>query len=170
MKFFFFTQISSCPSLCWVFPDDAQDTLEPFHLLYSLYSKLHTQQPKNGDPNISVSIAEIQFEESEKFDLLVSSQAYSHSEMVDIRYAYVHDPCLQLPLRYERSHYYISEQLNPLCVAEYPLAIHENDTSSPRQGALSYNLHYGLSYDIQPYCKSKTFIETESSCNEIAGF
>jgi hypothetical protein len=170
MKFFSFTQISSFPSLYWVVPDDAQDILEPFHQLYSLYSMPHIQQPRNGAPSISVSIVEIQFEDSVKSVLLVSSLTHSHSEKEDTQYAYVHDLCLLHPSRFERSHCYIFERSNPLCAAGYPLVKYEIDTSSPTQGGLSYNLHCGLSFDIQPYSKSKTFIETESSCSEIAGF
>ena len=167
---FFFTQISSSPSLNWAFPDDAQDIPVPFHLLSLQYSMPHNQLPKNDGPNIFVSTGEIQFEEPVKFDLLVSSLACLCSLMEGTQYAYVHDPYLQHPSESERSHYYIFEQLNPECAAEYLLVKYENDTSLPIQGELSYNLHYGSSFDIQPYCKSKTFIETESSCNEIAGF
>lgn len=54
VKFFLnITPISSYLSLNLVYPFDALNTLEPSHLLFFQYSKLHNQQPRNVDPNTS---------------------------------------------------------------------------------------------------------------------
>ena len=73
MKFFLnITLISSCLLLNWAYPCDALDILEPSHLLSCQYSKLHNQQPKNGDPNIAYSVWEIPVAEAEMNVLSVS--------------------------------------------------------------------------------------------------
>lgn len=170
MKFFYFTQISSSPFQYWASPGDAQDIPEPFRLLFDQCSMLHSRQPRNDDPNISVSRLEIHFGGSAKFYLLAFSPNCSHSWMEDIQHERVHDPCSQHPSISEHSHYCRFELSDPGFFAEYHPEEHGNDTSSPKQGELTFYLHYGSSFDIRPYCKTMKFIETESSCNEIAGF
>jgi len=170
MKFFYFTQISSSPFQYWVSPDDVRDIPEPFHLLFDLCSMRHSQQPRNDVPNISASGLEIHFEESVKFDLLASSPKCSHSRMEGIQHGHEHDLYSQLPLRFERSHYYISELSNHGFVAEYRLEEHDNDTSLPKQDEQTFYLHYGLSFDNRPYCKSMKFIETKVAAMKLQGF
>jgi hypothetical protein len=170
MKFFYFTQISNSPFQNWAFPDDVQDTLEPFLQLSAQYSMLHIQLPRNDAPNISVSVEEIRFEEYAKFDLLTSSPSYSRLVMEDIQREHEHDPCSQLPLRFEHSHYCISELSNHGFVAGYRLVKHDNDTSSPIPDERTSCLHYGLSFDNQPYCKSMNFIETKVAAMKLQGF
>lgn len=150
MKFFPFTQISSSQFPCWACPDDVQDILEPFHPLSGLYSMLHNQQPRNGDPNISASVEEIQPEEFVMFDLLTSSLSYSHLEKVGIQRVHEHDPCSQHPSRFERSHCYKSELSNHVFFAEYLLEEHDNDIWSPIQDEQTSYLHYGSFFGNQP--------------------
>lgn len=169
-KFFYFTQKSSCPFHYWVCRDDARDILEPSYLKHFQYSMLHNLLPRNGVPNIASSIEEIQSGECEKFDLSISLPKNSHSKRLGIQYEDGHDPYLQRPLISEHSHYYKFEQSNLLCDSEYRLVERDNDTSLPIQDELTVDLYYGLLCDNQPYGKSMNFIETESSCNEIAGF
>ena len=170
MKFFYFTQKSSYLFHYWVCRDDAQDILEPSYLKYSLYSMPHNLQPRNGVPNIAFSIEGIQSGECEKYDLSISLPKHLHSMREGIQCEDGHDPCLQHPLISEHSRYYKFERSNLLFDSGYHLGERDNDTLSPIQDEQTFDLHYGLLYDSQPFCKSMNFIETESSCNEIAGF
>ena len=150
MKFFFFTQISNSPSLCWAAHDDAQDTLEPFRRLSDLYSRLHTLLPRNVDPNISSSALEIQPEESGMYGPLVFSLRRLHSTMADIRRGCEHDLCSQPLSGFEYSHCYKSELSNPESVVEHHPAEQDNDTLLPKPGELISYLHYGSFVDNQP--------------------
>jgi len=158
MKFFPVTQISSPPFQYWAFPDDAQDIPEPSHQLSALCSMHHNQQPRNDAPSISVSDEEIRFEACVKSYLLTSLQNCLCSTMVDIQRGHGHGPCSQSPSKFERFHYCKSELLNHGLFAEYHPEEHDNDISLPKQGVLTFYLHYGLSYDNQPLCKSMKFI------------
>ena len=54
MKFFYRLPIilkSNYPMCYWAYPYDVLSILEPFHLSNFLYSTLHNQRPKNGDPS-----------------------------------------------------------------------------------------------------------------------
>ncbi len=170
MKFFSFTRISSSPFQYWAYPDDVRDILEPFHLLFDLYSMRHNQQPRNDAPNISVSGLETHSGESVKFDLSASSPNCSLSRMEDIQHARVHDPCSQHLSRSEHSHYCRLELSGPGFFAEYHPVEHGYDTSSPKQGELTFYLHYGSSFDIRPYCKTMKFIETKVAAMKLQGF
>jgi hypothetical protein len=170
MKFFSATQISNSPFPYWVFPDDAQDILEPFHQLSDLYSRHHNLLPKNGDPNISVSVEEIQSEEVVKSDILTFSPNYSHSLMEDIQREYERGLYLQPPSKFEHSHCYKSELSNLGFGVGYHLEEHDNGTLSPKQGEQTFYLHYGLSFGNQPYCKTMKFIETKVAAMKLQGF
>ena len=61
MKFFYFTQISSSPSLYLASLDDVPDIPELSHQLFAQYSKHNIQQPRSDAPNISSSDSEIHF-------------------------------------------------------------------------------------------------------------
>ena len=166
----FFTQISNSPFQYWDSLDDVQDIPEPSHLLSDLYSMLHSQLPRNGVPNISASVEEIRFEEYAKYDLLTFSQDYSHSMMVDTRRAHEHDLYSQLPLIFGHFHYCKSELSNHEFVFEYHLAERESDILLPKLNELTFYLHYGLSFDIPPYCKTMKFIETKVAAMKLQGF
>jgi len=170
MNFFSLTQISSSLFLYWASLYDAQDILEPFHLLFALYSKLHIQLPRNDAPNISVSAWEILFAIDGTFDLLASLPTCSHSVMADILRAHVYDPYSRLPSIFERSHCYISELSNLGPFVEYPLVALDIDISSPIQGVLTFYLRYGYLFDFQPYRKSMKFIETKVAAMKLQGF
>ena len=170
MKFFSATQISNSHSPYWVYLDDVQDILAPFHQLFDLYSMHHIQQPKSDAPNISVSDEETPFEEFGKFDLLAFSPRYSHLTTVGTQHECEHDPYLQHPLRFEHSHYYISELSNLEFVVVNLLVKRDNDTWSPIQDEQTFYLHYGSFFDILPYCKTKKFIETKVAAMDLQGF
>ncbi len=170
MKFFYFTQISSSPFQYWASHGDVRDIPEPFRPLFDLCSMLHSRQPKNDDPNISASALETHFGESVKFDLLASSPNCSHSKMENIQHAREHDPYSQHLSISEHSHYCRFELSNLEFFAEYHPEGHDNDTSSPKQGELTFYLHYGSSFDIRPYCKTMKFIETKVAAMKLQGF
>ena len=170
MKFFYFTQISNSPFQYWAYPDGVQDTLEPSHQLFALCSKLHSQQPRNAVPSISVSIEEIQPVQVVRYDLLVSSPNYLHSATEDIRHGYEHGLCSQRPLEFEHSHYCKSELSNHEFGVEYRLVKHENDTLSPKPDERIVYLHYGCFCDNLPYCKTMKFIETKVAAMKLQGF
>ena len=170
MKFFNTTLESSSLSLNWVYRDDAQDTLEPFHPKYCLYSMLHIQLPKNDDPNTASSTEEIQFVKFGMYDPSIFSPNYLYSSMLDIQHVDEHDLYLQPPLISEHSHYHKSVQLNHVCVFEHHLAAHDNDTWSPKLDELSYDLYYDSPSDIQPWGKARNFIETKVAAMKLQGF
>ncbi len=170
MKFFYFTQISSSPFQYWVYPGDVRDIPEPFRPLFDRYSLLHSRQPRNDDPNISVSGLETHFGESVKFDLLTSSPDCSHSRMEDIQHAREHDPCSQLLLESKHSHYCRFALSDLEFFAEYLPEEHGNDTSLPKQGKQIFYLHYGSSFYIRLYCKTMKFIETKVAAMKLQGF
>ena len=170
MKFFFIIQKSSSQFQYSAYLDDVQDIPEPSSPRYYQYSMHHTLQPKNDDPNTVSSIGEILFVGCVKYVPLTSSLKYLHLSRLDIQYEYGYGLCLQHPLGFEYSHYCISERSNPSCDFEYLLVKHGNGISLPILGAQTTDLNYGSFFDNQPYHKSMKFIETKSSCNEIAGF
>ena len=170
MKFFNSTQISSYPFQYWVYPGDVRDIPEPFRPLFDLYSMLYSRQPRNDDPNISVSDLETHFGEPVKFDLLTSSPDCSHSKTEDIQHVREHDPYLQHLLVFEHSHYCRFALSDLEFFVEYLPEEHGNDTSLPKQGEPTFYLHYSLSFDIQPYCKTMKFIETKVTAMKLQGF
>ncbi len=166
----FFTQISNYLFQYSAFPDDVQDILAPFHQLYYLYSKLHNQLPKSDVPNIYASVAEIQFEVDEMYVPSIFLQENLYSTRQDIQHAYEHDLCSQLPLRFQRSHYYKFELSDHESFAEYRLAKLDSGISSPKQDELTFCLHYDLSFDTRSYCKTMKFIETKVAAMKLQGF
>ena len=154
----------------WAYLDDVQDIPVPFCQICFLYSTHHNQLPKNGDPNTAFSIGGTQSEESEMSSPSISLLKYLYSMTVDIQCEYVHDPCLQLLSISQHSHYYIFELSNHVSFVEHLPLKHDNDILSPILYEPLTDLHYGWSVYNLPYCKSINFIETESTCNEIAGF
>ncbi len=132
MKFFLnITLISSCLLPNWAYPCGALGILEPSHLLSCQYSKLHTPQPKNGDPNIAYLAWEIPVAEAEKSVLSVSLSKYLYLMKVDTQRAYGHDPYLQHLSEYGHFQNYISVSTNHDSGAGYLLEEHHNDTLSP---------------------------------------
>jgi hypothetical protein len=105
-----------------------------------------------------------------KFDLLTSLPSYSHLVMEDIQCEHEHDPCSQLPLRFEHSHYCKSGLSNHGFAAGYRHVKHDNDTLSPIRDEQTSYLHYGLSFDNRPYCKTMKFIETKVAAMKLQGF
>jgi hypothetical protein len=152
------------------YPCDVQDTPEPSHLLCSLYSIHHNQLPKNDDPSISYSIQEIPVEAVLKIDLLVSLQEYSNLMMVDIPHAYEYDPCLQPLLIFEHSLYRIFELVNLYSVSVNLPSKYDTDTLLPKQYDMLNYLWSENFFDIQPFSKFKTFIETKVTAIKLQGF
>src|SRR5574344_296669 len=170
MKFLFVTQESSSLFQHWDFPYGVQDILVPSHQILYLYSMLHNRLPRNGDPNIVFSIEEILFAGFAMSDLSISSPTHLYSLRVYTLHECEHDPYLLRPLVSEHFHYHISELLDlSYAFVDHP-AKQDNGTSLPKQGELSYDLHCGSFFDIQPYCKSKTFIETKVDAMKLQGF
>jgi len=171
MKFFLsITLISSCLFLNSAYLYDAQDILEPSHLLFYQYSKLHNQQPKNVDPNIVCSTLEILVAKYEMNDLSISLPKYLCSTKGHTQRAYEYDPYLQLLSEYERFLNYISVSTNLDNAAEYLLAKHCIDILSPR---LNDNLNYLLNVNScgsLTFNKTKTFIETKVTAIKLQGF
>ena len=170
MKFFLILLISSFLVGNSVDLYGARDIPEPSYLLYCPYSKLHSQLPKNDDPNISYLILEIPAEEVLKSDLLAFSQEYLYSTMGGIQYACEYDPCLILLSKCGHSHYHISESKYLDTYVSSRLSKHDNDISLPKLYDMLDYLLYVNSFDILPYCKSKTFIETKVAAMKLQGF
>ena len=161
MKFFNIIPLSSFRLEYSAFLCDAPSTLGPFHQLYYHYSMLRTQLPRNASPNIFSPILGILSVALWMFSLLIASLSYLYSVMVDILYACAHDPYSPPPLVSSHSRYYISESANHDIVSEHPLLIHDNDTWSPILYERLANLQYVNPFEILPYRKFITFIETE---------
>ena len=171
MKFFLnITLISSCLLLNWAYPCDALDILEPSHLLSCQYSKLHNQQPKNGDPNIAYSVWEIPVAEAEMSVLSVSLRRRFRLMQENTQHAYGHDPYLQHLSEYEYFQNYISVSTNHDSDAGYLLEEHHNDTLSPILNGSSNCLSNEFSFGSLSFNKAKTFIETKVTAIKLQGF
>lgn len=109
MKFFKVIQISSFLVLNWACLFGVQGIPVPFHKLYSLYSKLHNQLPRNVSPNIFSLDQETPVEEFVMSDLLISSQVNLCLMMENIQHACEYDLCSPLLSIYVRPHYRIFE-------------------------------------------------------------
>ncbi len=171
MKFFLnITLISSCLFPNWAYPCDAQDILEPSHLLSDLYSIHHNQQPKNDDPNTVCLTSGIPVVKDEMNDLLISLPKRLHSIMVGTQSAYEYDLYLQLPLIYGHPQNYISVSTNLDSDFEYHLVKRHNDILLPK---LDDNLNYLSNVNScgsLTYNKTKTFIETKVTAMKLQGF
>ena len=170
MKFFSLILISSFLSPNWACLYGVPDTPEPFHLLYSQYSKLHNLLPRNNDPNISCQVQETLAEEAGTSDLLVSLQEHLYLWTVDILYAYEYDPYLLLPLVFVHFPNHRFELTNLDTFAVNLLLEHDNDILSPKPGDNLNYLSCGNSFDTFPYDKANTFIETKVSAMKLQGF
>lgn len=174
MKFFaiifIITALSNSLSQNWGYPCDVQDTPEPSHQLYYLYSKLQSQQPKSAFPNISSPIQEIPVEEDGMNGLSISSQGYSGLMTVGIQRACEYGRCSQPLSIFEHSHYRIFESEYHGTFPEYHPLIQDNGILSPTQcDNLNYLLNVNCSC-IEPFSKFKIFIETEVSAMKLQGF
>lgn len=171
MKFFLnITLISSCLFLNLAYPCDAQDTLEPSHLLYCQYSMLHNQQPKSGDPNIVCSTWGIPFVEAEMSDPSVSLIKYLCLMMGDTQRACAHGLYLQHLSKYGHFQNYIFVSANLDNDAGHHLEVLHIDILSP---ILNDNLNC-LS-NVNSFCsmtfnKAKTFIDTKVTAIKLQGF
>lgn len=150
---FFTAPISSYPFEYSVYPDDVQDTPEPPHLLYFLYSIPHSQLPKNVDPNTVSPEREILAEAVGTSYPSTSLPDHSYLWRADTLYGHEHDPYLQLPLVSVHSQYYRFEQPNPYTVPEHRPLIHDNDTSLPILYEHLNDLQNVYYDDIHPCCK-----------------
>ena len=166
----FFTLISSCLFLSWVYLYDVRDTPEPSHQLFDLYSRHHSQLPRSVAPNISSLTLGILVEAVSRFSPLISSPGYSHLMMEDILYAYERG-LYSLPLLIsEHSRYHRFELTNlDIAASNLPLE-HDIDILSPKPNGNLNCLLYGNSYGNYPYNKSKIFIETKVSAMKLQGF
>ena len=170
MKFLFLTPESNSLFLHWDDPYDARDTLEPFHQLSFLYSKLHNQQPKNDDPNTVCASQEILVEVDETFAPSISSQTHLCSKKGDTQHGYEHDLCSQRLLVSGHFHYHIFERPNPFCAFVDHLLTQDSGIWSPIPNGQTNDLRYGSSFDIQPYSKATNFIETKVTAMKLQGF
>ena len=161
MKFFNIIPLSNFRLAYSACPYDVPSTLVPFHRLYSRYSMPRTLLPRNASPNIFFPIPEILSAALWMFSLLTFSLSHLYLTKVDIRYACVHGPYSLPLLEFSHSHYYRFAQVNHGIVLEYPLLAHDNDIWSPKQCEHLTNLQYVSSFEIRPYRKVKTFIETK---------
>src|ERR1035438_6522157 len=161
MKFFDIIPLSNFRLEYSAYPYDVPSTLVPFHRLYYQYSMLRTLLPRNASPNIFFPILGILSVALWTSSLLIASLSYLYLAMVDIRYACAHGLYLQLPLESSHSHYYRFVPVNHDIVSEHLLLTHDNDIWSPTQCEHLTNLLYENSFEIHPYCKVRTFIETE---------
>lgn len=162
MKFFIIiTLISNSLSTHLVYHDDAQGTLEPFHLLYYQYSIHHNLLPKSVVPSISSSTLETPFEDDVTSGLLASLPEYLYSRTADIQHAYVHGLCSLLPSISEHFQNCIFGLSSRDIFAEYLLSIHDSDTWLPKLCGHSSDLPCANFFCNQPYGKSMNFIETK---------
>lgn len=171
MKFFLnITLISSYLFLNWAYPCDAQDILEPSHLLFYQYSMHHNQQPKNDDPNIVCSALEIPVAKDEMSDPSTSLPEYLHSTREDTQRAYEYGLCSQHLSKYLHFQNYISESANhDIGVGGH----HEergNDILSPIQYDNSDCLSNENFFGGLTFNKIKTFIETKVTAMKLQGF
>ncbi len=123
----------------WTYPDDAQDTPLPSHLLYFLYSKLHSQLPINVNPNTSYPKPGTLVAKGVIYIPLSSSPKNLYLTKEDIQHECEHDPRLQLPLKYGHSQHYISVSLSLGNELEHRLLENDSDTSLPRLYELSFD-------------------------------
>ena len=161
MKFFDIIPLSSFRSECSAYPYDVLDTLLPFHRLYSLYSMLRNQLPRNAFPNIFFPFPGILSAALLMFSPSIALLSCLRLAMVDIRYACVHGLYLQPLLESSHSHYYRFAPANRDIVPEHRPLTHDNDTWLPIQGEHLANLQYENSSEIRPYRKIRTFIESK---------
>ncbi len=171
MKFFKVTTLlSSFLFVNLAYPCDVLDTPEPFHPLCYQYSTHHNQQPKSIVPNTSSPTQGIPAVATLKFVLSISLQECSHSMRVDIQHAYEYDPYSQHLLKYEHSRYHKSVLEDLDTDVANLLAEPYNDTWLPtRYDNINY-LWNGNFFDILPFRKFKTFIETKVTAMKLQGF
>lgn len=162
--------ISNRSSLYLGFHDDVQDTPEPFHRLYDLYSKHRTQSPKSVVPNISCVTQDTLVGDDGRCNPLAFSPTDSHSWKEDIQHAYEHGLYLQHLLRFEHFHCCKSESANHDNALEYRLVKQHNDTWLPKLCDNLDYLQYETYNDILTYCKDKSFIQTKVAAMKLQGF
>ena len=172
MKFIFshIILISSCLCLNWVSPYDVPSIPEPSHQLSYLYSKHHNQLPKSDDPNTSSQELEIPVATIVMNDPLAFLPTHSNLLTEDTQHAHEYGLYLLLLSEYVHSQNHIFELEYPYNVFVHLLSILHIDIWSPIQyDNLVWLLNANSSYNLT-LNKTKKFIETESICNEIAGF
>ena len=167
MKFFLFIQISNSHSLYWVNLYDVPSILLPFYVICCMYSKLRSQLPKSGDPNIFSLVEEILSEADVMCAPSSSLPDYLYLSRVDILCEYERGLYLPLLLRSEHFHCCIFEPTNHASVFEYHLVKHDNDTLLPILDERSTDLHCGSFFCILPYCKSNNLIETKAAAMKL---
>ena len=173
MKFFnnhITTLKSNCQLENSVFPCDAQGTPEPSHCSNYLYSTLHSQHPKNADPNNVSSTSEILVASDGNCDLSIALLNCSHSKTEDT----LHEDERDLySLRLSESLHSQNRKLelsNLYSGTEYHLSAHDNDISLSIPSERLSGLHYESYDDTLSQCKDTKFIETKSSRNKLRGF
>ena len=171
MKFFLnITLISNCLFPNWACLCDAQDTLEPFHLLSCRCSMRHSLLPKSVVPNIACAVWEIPAAKCVMNDLSISLPKHLYSMRQDIQHAYGYDPYSQRLSKYELAQNYISVLTNHDNGAEHPLEELYSDTWSPiLYGNLNW-LSNANSFGRLTHNKAKTFIETKVTAIKLQGF
>ena len=166
MKFFYphtypTTPISNYRWENWAYPCDVPDILVSSHQLCFLYSKLHSQLPKNADPNNASSKMEILVANDGNYDLSISLPKHLYSGMEGIQHGYEHDLCSQRLLKSSHSLNYKSELANRDNASEHRLAIHDTDIWLSKQYVHLNNLYYESCSCILTWSKNKKFIETK---------
>ena len=145
MKFFLdITPISSFLLVNWDFPCDARDILEPSHPLFFLYSKLHTLQPKNVDPNTVCSTLGIPFGEVKTYVPLISLPTRLYSGMENILHVCEYGLYSQLLLISEHFQHYKFGLTSLDNALGYLLEEHYNDIWRPYQVATQITYRMGI--------------------------
>lgn len=173
MKFFrivLFIALSNSLSPSLAYPYGGLDILESSHQLFDLYSIPQSQLPRNAFPNTFCLAQGILVGEVEKIVLLASSLEHLCSVMAGIPHACEYDLCLQLLSIFEHFRYHIFESGYHDTFLGGLLSKHGICILLPKQyGNLNYLLNVNF-FDIEPFSKFKTFIETKVAAMKLQGF
>jgi hypothetical protein len=166
MKFFHLATYTTTPISNyfwenWAYLYDVPNILEPSHLLYYLYSKRHSQRPKNAAPNNASLKMEILVANDENCDLSISLPKHLYSRKEGIQRECEHDLCSQLLLKSSHSLNYKFELANRDNVSEHRLAIHDTDIWLSKQYVRLNDLYYENCSYILAWSKDNNFIETK---------
>lgn len=156
-----FIIVSSYSFTNWVYLYDDTNIPEPSHLLYSQYSKLHSQLPKSVSLNTFSSILETLSVKAKMFDLSTSLPKYSYSKKVGTLYACEHDLYLPTLLKYVHFQCCISVLANLDIDVVHLLSVRDTDILLLKLYGMLYDLLYVNLGDNQPNSKINNFIETK---------
>ena len=166
----FFIALSNSLSLNWFYPYDVQGIPAPSRLLYSQYSIHQSLLPRNDAPNIFSLTQGTPVGEAVMTGLSISLQGYLYLMTEGIRYACGYGLCLLRLSISEHFHCHIFESVYPCTSPASLLLKHDTCSLLPKQyGNLNYSLNENC-FDIEPFGKFKTFIETKVSAMKLQCF